>query len=1380
MKKKQLRRLVKKIVSQILIIVLMTNSLLSFVPISYAQDSTGSAQIVTTPEPTSVLEPTTTISPLEVVTPTPVEELTATPSATTIPTPISTHTPTPIQSIETTLTPTPTTAITNESLSTMEALENFINESTSSGIIDYAIKPAFKGSYPVSLKFGETPDDPYLQKEYKSFGIVAHDGIDYDMPEGTEILAVDRGIVISAGPGIYGTTVVIYHPWGMTYYGHLSETKVVLGQIVETGEVIGLSGTTGLSTGPHLHFSIKPKNPDTENGYHGMVDPSIYFDLEPQTDILGATTVLPDKKTKFFKYSENAEFEINIKDKNLKYKLLDSAGKEVNFDKNIYKKNDKNLLTIYQPKNFRPGKYILEITNGFGETEKLEFYWGVLVVNTNKSIYKTGDTAYLQMASLSEYGNTLCNSNLELEITSPTGETTTPSIEKSDTCGNNNVTDNPDYFSYYQANNSGVYQIKLKNLDNDFEIIDSFEVKDYLPFDIERIGATRINPFASDYQMTIKFKTNQDFKGYIVEQKPDGFQIINSKFGWDVDMKAGEEKTLSYMYHALEVSPQIFYLGPIKLVTIDEQVIFEESRSWQLAADAALTATAVSSGTWGTASVWRSVGTGTVSTSGNTATLTGNGTAFTTELAVGDQLYESDCSSLLGGATPSRLVNSIESATSLTMSGKINSMSSRAYCASGIPHNIDNAVINSGVTVQVSSNRTINSVVINNPSTGNNGLTIDTGVTLTVTTSLTLNANSAANTESVTLNGTGGISTASIVVNAPSSSGSNNITCSSGTGTLSASGTITITGGSTGGQAGTSTIAGSTCTVSAAGITINGGSVTDAALTSSTGTITTTNGITFGGTQAQAKLTTTGAGTINLTGTLGSGGTLSINAGTTLISTGTSAINGAYTIGKLTVSSGTLTQGAAVVAAGDVTVTSTLAGSTYFFTAQANYTNNSTHSGSGGVTVSGASSVINGSGTVSNTGTFTVSGATPSINSAASITIQGKLLVSGAITLTNNGTLTLNTSANSLDGDNGSSTFVNAATGTLKLTGSIFSTNGVLTASASGNTVEYNGAAQTVKAVTYHHLTLSGSGTKTITNLSTVNGNFTLSGTAATTNAGTLAITGTLTATGTTFTNDGTLTVTAGLAGVGGTFVNSATGTLNYAGSTVDVATFTVSASGNTVKYNSTTGGQTVKATTYSNLTIDKTGQIATLGGNTVVGGDLLITVGTLDVDVSNNYSLSVAGDWTNNGTFEARAGEVTLNGAGGSEQIIIGANTFYDLVATAANARTLTFEASHIQAITHALNFSGSAGQVITLQSSATPTKWRINTTGIAAPTLDYLYVTDSQSTLCLQPTNSDGADNTNWDFIGTGCTATGPKVDQLMRHGTWFNNNAKQPFTF
>ena len=94
-----------------------------------------------------------------------------------------------------------------------------------------------------------------------------HRGIDIANHRGTPIVATADGRVKRVGTsGGLGKTVVIDHGYGFqTRYGHLSEIKVVRGQRVKRGDVIGLMGSTGYSTGPHLHYEVlrggRPLNP---------------------------------------------------------------------------------------------------------------------------------------------------------------------------------------------------------------------------------------------------------------------------------------------------------------------------------------------------------------------------------------------------------------------------------------------------------------------------------------------------------------------------------------------------------------------------------------------------------------------------------------------------------------------------------------------------------------------------------------------------------------------------------------------------------------------------------------------------------------------------------------------------------------------------------------------------------------------------------------------------------------------------------------------------------------------------------------------------------------------------------------------------------------
>ena len=86
-----------------------------------------------------------------------------------------------------------------------------------------------------------------------------HSGIDIGAPYGSQVIAAAGGEVIQSGYfGGYGYSVMLYHGGGYaTWYAHLSSINVSMGQMVERGKLVGLVGSTGWSTGPHLHFEIR-------------------------------------------------------------------------------------------------------------------------------------------------------------------------------------------------------------------------------------------------------------------------------------------------------------------------------------------------------------------------------------------------------------------------------------------------------------------------------------------------------------------------------------------------------------------------------------------------------------------------------------------------------------------------------------------------------------------------------------------------------------------------------------------------------------------------------------------------------------------------------------------------------------------------------------------------------------------------------------------------------------------------------------------------------------------------------------------------------------------------------------------------------------------
>lgn len=120
----------------------------------------------------------------------------------------------------------------------------------------YGTAPSGKFAWPVAARI----ISGYGNRYHPIFGYNRfHSGIDLAAPYGTLVKAADGGQVIQAGYfGGYGYSVMLYHGGGFaTWYAHLSSINVSMGQFVQRGQVIGLVGSTGWTTGPHLHFEVR-------------------------------------------------------------------------------------------------------------------------------------------------------------------------------------------------------------------------------------------------------------------------------------------------------------------------------------------------------------------------------------------------------------------------------------------------------------------------------------------------------------------------------------------------------------------------------------------------------------------------------------------------------------------------------------------------------------------------------------------------------------------------------------------------------------------------------------------------------------------------------------------------------------------------------------------------------------------------------------------------------------------------------------------------------------------------------------------------------------------------------------------------------------------
>ncbi|HEY4478104.1 MAG TPA: hypothetical protein VJB09_02415, partial [Candidatus Paceibacterota bacterium] len=272
----------------------------------------------------------------------------------------------------------------------------------------------------------------------------------------------------------------------------------------------------------------------------------------------------------------------------------------------------KQVVNVEKPgRQFRPGKYTLNVTLRTDYADiiyKQDFTWGVLAINTDKSIYRPGDKAYLQMGVLNDKGETICNADIQLEIKSPSGvlnnfDTESGSIVADSRCGPNNVIYVPDYYAYYEAiTEVGSYQMKIiATTENGTKsMTDTFEVTGSPLFDVRRVGPTRINPLAK-YPVTMYINSKIDWSGVVVERVPASFGITKPNksipydsigidgedkvISWNLNIKAGKEAVIGYYFDAPDRSPDFHLLGPLEF-SQSGTLEFIEARKWQIANDA--------------------------------------------------------------------------------------------------------------------------------------------------------------------------------------------------------------------------------------------------------------------------------------------------------------------------------------------------------------------------------------------------------------------------------------------------------------------------------------------------------------------------------------------------------------------------------------------------------------------------------------------------------------------------------------------------------------------------------------------------------------------------------------------------------------------------
>jgi len=234
-------------------------------------------------------------------------------------------------------------------------------------------------------------------------------------------------------------------------------------------------------------------------------------------------------------------------------------------------------------------------------TQEQDFTWGVLAINTHKSIYLPNEAAFIGIAVLDNEGHMVCDADVTLTITDPGNNETVLStsnslINVSPQCCVYGVTNLPDFYTNYTVGGAGTYVMNLTvtavTADGTKSITDVFTVQNSVDFEVARDGATRIYP-SVPYVMNFTIKANKNYTGLIREYVPASF-VITPQDGltvttvgdtdtkiltWTKNLVEGETDNIYYEFDAPDVSPYLFTLGALEIGN------WKEARQWMIASD---------------------------------------------------------------------------------------------------------------------------------------------------------------------------------------------------------------------------------------------------------------------------------------------------------------------------------------------------------------------------------------------------------------------------------------------------------------------------------------------------------------------------------------------------------------------------------------------------------------------------------------------------------------------------------------------------------------------------------------------------------------------------------------------------------------------------
>ena len=287
----------------------------------------------------------------------------------------------------------------------------------------------------------------------------------------------------------------------------------------------------------------------------------------------------------------------NDKNSTISVKILAPNGTQIPINAQFAKLKEGQFDIKIPSKRFgKPGMYTIQATlvkNGKTYTTQEQYAWGLVSVNTDKSIYKPGQTANMTIVVLDSHGSPVCDAQVSMNVVSPDSGSTILSSGNGITQGSECGLYDAQYATTLEGNYTVNVSAKENSIDTNFST--SFLVQNNFAFDIIRTAQSKIDPKSNpnlfDVKIDVTSFTNvtsvtiQESVPAVFDVKTDGtIQTVGDTkiISWNKNL-VSNKTSVQYLYSVPMVFPQLYALGPAQITYGNNT--FTEARQWFVAND---------------------------------------------------------------------------------------------------------------------------------------------------------------------------------------------------------------------------------------------------------------------------------------------------------------------------------------------------------------------------------------------------------------------------------------------------------------------------------------------------------------------------------------------------------------------------------------------------------------------------------------------------------------------------------------------------------------------------------------------------------------------------------------------------------------------------